>query len=129
MNCASKEWVPYDSSISPMENFYDKATDLDPQPEFTVRTKFAFFVEGEPEVDKFMVQDGETIPQQQMQQRLDLTHEIPPNNSPPFTTLLILWFFGLIVWCMVFVNHGGSNVAPTKKRLFKRKIVGGAKEV
>ena len=115
-------WVPYDASISPIENLYDKATDLDPQPEFPLRTDFNFFVEQEPEPDKYMVVEGDPIPEQQA---LPVVNQ-PNNNSPPFSMLLILWVFGLIVWCMLFVNNGRSS-RPLRKRQTKK--AGGEKDV
>lgn len=122
-NCANKVWVPYDSSISPIENIYDKATDLDPQPEFPLRTEFNFFVEQEPEPDKYMVVDGDPMPEQQA---LPVVNQPISNNSPSFSMLLILWVFGLIVWCMLFVNNGRSS-RPLRKRQTKK--AGGEKDV
>lgn len=97
---------------------YDKATDLDPQPEFPLRTEFTFFVEQEPEVDKYMVVDGVSAEQQ--------AAAVPVQQGPPFMTLLILWFFGLIVWCMLFVNGGGK---PSRRTRTLRKKAGGVKDV
>jgi len=44
-------------------------------------------------------------------------------NSPPVAMLFILWVFGLVVWCMVFVNQGGSPRVKRKKRAETTKDV------
>ena len=121
-NCANRAWVPYDASISPIENAFEKATDLDPQPEFPLRTQFSFFVEQESKPDKFMVTDGNPVAEQ---------HAFPSvnrnsSNSPSFTMLLLLWILGLVVWCFFFVNTGGSRRAPRRRRTKNEE---GAKDV
>jgi len=124
-SCAVMSWVPYDASVSPIEHLYDKATDLDPQPEFTLRSEFNFYIESEPEEDKFMVIDADPIQEQDALPVANTT--VTAGGSPPFMMLLMLWIFGLIVWCMVFVNNGSSS-RPGKKRAFKKKA-GGVKDV
>lgn len=122
-NCANRIWVPYDASISPIENAFEKATDLDPQPEFPLRTQFSFFVEQESQPDKFMVADGDPILEQKA---LPIANQ-QSNSSPPFTMLLILWILGLVVWCFFFVNTGGSSSRSPKRRRMKKEEV--AKDV
>jgi hypothetical protein len=71
-----------------------------------------------------MVLDGEAIPEQDA---LPIAGTAVAGSSPPFMSLLILWIFGLIVWCMVFVNNGNSG-KPGRKRTARKKT-GGVKDV
>lgn len=107
MECANKAWVPYDVKTSPLDNLFDKPTDLDPQPEYTLRTNFVYYHEEvQAEVDAIVNQEPEMVS----------PPEIPVSNAPPASMLFTLWVFGLIVWCMVFVNQGGSGGKVRRKR-------------
>lgn len=71
-----------------------------------------------------MVLDGDSTSEQDALPLANST-TVAGSSAPPFMMLLILWVFGLIVWCMVFVNNGGN---AGKKRGFKKKS-GGVKDV
>lgn len=120
--CANLQWVPYDSNISPVENLFDKPDDLDPQPEYPLRTSLTYYKQ---EDDKPMasleVLEGDLVAAGADGHRvlphgepdLDATYQSP---LPPVSTLLILWIFGLMVWVMTFMNksigingNGGSK--------------------
>uniref|UniRef100_A0A7S1VEF1 Uncharacterized protein n=1 Tax=Grammatophora oceanica TaxID=210454 RepID=A0A7S1VEF1_9STRA len=123
-DCGSKQWVPYDTSISPIENMFSKPTDLDPQPEFPLRTETVFYHETEqpPGIPELEIPDGAVAPkQQQLQEKSSSlrTGEVvaPPSSGPPTVLLFVLWVFGLIVWCMVFVNtNSGGSKKPRRRR-------------
>ena len=108
MDCGSKSWVAYDTAISPLENLYDKPTDLDPQPEYTYRTEFVYYQE---------TADTTTDALAGIESERQAEPIVPSNTNAPSTmTLLVLWVFGLMVWCFVFVNHGGAGKEATKRR-------------
>lgn len=116
MHCAEHAWVPYDTSISPLDNMYSKPTDLDPQPEYSLRTEFVYYQE-EAETAADALVGIESARQE--------GPIVPASNAPSTMTLFVLWCFGLIVWCMLFVNHGGGG----GKGLRKRHKGGGSKDV
>lgn len=41
--CTGHQWVPYDMSISPIEQLYNNPNNLDPQPEFPMRTQMIYY--------------------------------------------------------------------------------------
>jgi hypothetical protein len=94
-----------------MENMFDKATDLDPQPEFPLRTQHVFYQ-----------QPDQPIGELQDQVIVDQVSAIAPaghvagSNSPPLATLFILWIFGLLVWCMYYVNSKGTGKSQGRKK-------------
>ena len=101
-----------------MENLYSKATDLDPQPEFPLRTKTVFYHEMDmpPGIPELLVKDGKDA-RPQVAGTANMV--VPPHvesSSPPVAILFILWVFGLIVWCMVFVNTNGASGKPKRRR-------------
>ena len=100
-----------------MENMYAKADDLDPQPEFPLRTELTFYEQIEqPASNLDVVMNRDSIPAVGQQQA-------EPSNETPVLTLFSLWIFGLIVWCVVFVNQGGAGGIRKPK---KRSKVGGS---
>ena len=94
-----------------MENMYSKADDLDPQPEFPLRTELTFYEQLEQPPEQVGVLPVGKEPVQLSQ---PLNQDIGSNETPIFT-LISLWIFGLIVWCVVFVNQGGGGFKPTKR--------------
>ena len=122
-DCVDLEYVPFDASISPVENFYDQPDDLDPQPEYPMRTKPIFYeqvVQNAPVKIAVDLKAGDVV-----KRNLDSHHHIDSfqrmdgveqPNLPPFSTLLILWVFGMIVWCVMFMNPGASGTGSPKKK-------------
>jgi hypothetical protein len=101
-----------------MENMYSKADDLDPQPEFPLRTQLTFYEQLE--------QPAEQVgaPLEPVHQALK--QDVGGSNEMPLATLLLLWIFGLVVWCVVFVNQGGGGFKPAKRST--KKKAGGYKD-
>jgi hypothetical protein len=114
VQCANLEWVPYDSSISPTENLYDDPDDLDPQPEFPLRTELTFYEEIEQPVGLQIDLGQDPV----MERKVQVVHGNDSNEFPVFT-IFILWVFGLVVWCALFVHQGGG-AKQTKKRKKKK---------
>jgi hypothetical protein len=132
-DCVAFNYVPFDASISPVENFYDQPDDLDPQPEFPLRTKPIFYEQ----VIQEMPRNNVAVDMKAGQlvgRSLDSAHHVDSfqrmdgveqPNLPPISTLLVLWIFGMIVWCVVFMKSpgGGSNGPPKKKKQMMYKDV------
>lgn len=115
MKCANLEWVPYDSAISPTENLYENADDLDPQPEFPLRTELTFYEEIEQPVGIQVDLGQDPV----LEHKAHVIHHKDSNELPVFT-IFTLWMFGLVVWCVVFVHQGGGAMQP-KRRKKKKK--------
>jgi Glycosyltransferase (GlcNAc) len=140
------DYVKYDASISPFENLHDKPDDLDPQPEFPLRTIAQ--VGGADGASDAMALGASTTSttlavrnKSRLAQVLDLgvfgqrhvadgvdnhagaassmveTSEL--SALPPFSVLFVLWVFGLVVWAVLYMNT--SSVQSTK-RAVQRKI-------
>jgi hypothetical protein len=123
MKCANFEWVPYDSSISPMDNLYEDADDLDPQPIFPLRTQPKFY---EP-IDQPVGIQLELRKGPVLGAKKAIVHN--DSNELPVFTIFALWIFGLIVWCVVFVNHGGAFDKPSRRKVTKKRSSDGFKDV
>jgi hypothetical protein len=109
-----------------MENLFDKATDLDPQPEFRIRTKFNFFVGQEPQSDRYLVSEREGVSEKLNLQNPNVSlPEKKASGSLSVPVIASLWLLGLCVWCVLFANHGGPR--STKRRGTKK--LGGSKSV
>ena len=126
MKCANLEWVPYDSSISPMDNLYEDADDLDPQPVFPLRTQPTFYEPMDQPVGRIQLELGKGFGSKK---EVAAVHK-QSNEQLPVFTIFVLWIFGLIVWCVVFVYHGGAFDKPSPRRKVTRKHPSnGCKEV
>lgn len=107
--CGNFEWIPYDSEISPMENLYSNPDDLDPQPEFPMRTKLTFVnndvveFDGGPSLSSSLA-GTDTSP-------LDSSHV-------PYGTLFVLWVIGLTIW---YNTLSLSSPNRTKRKRKKKK--------
>lgn len=111
--CGDDEWVPYDSNILPTENLYDKPDNLDAQPEFPLRTKFAFYKEAP---GSGLVFDGESVDDGDAM--TPTTASVDESTFPSATILLLLWIIGLCAWCGTFVGPTPSTqpAVGSKKR-------------
>ena len=112
------KFVPYDAGISPTDNLYDNPNDLDTQPEYPLRTELTYYEQVEQIVEPPVVDfDSEAA--------LGLRKESVPAAEkypfPPASTMLTLWFMGLALWCVFFMNSAGSRS--------RRKKAGGLKNV
>ena len=122
-SCVNLEYIPFDASISPVDNFYDEPDDLDPQPEFPLRTKTIFyeqiFVKQAPRHIAVDLNAG-YVHQVMRAQNVDSFQRmdgVEQPNLPPFTTLVVLWVFGMVVWCVMFMSPGSNNGSAKKKKI------------
>ncbi|GKY93218.1 hypothetical protein MPSEU_000289600 [Mayamaea pseudoterrestris] len=129
-DCVAFEYVPFDAAISPVENFYDQPDDLDPQPEFPLRTKLIFYEQLPMNIVAGNTKSGGAVVGRALDsvQRVDSFQRmdgIEQPNLPPFSTLIVLWIFGMIVWCVVFMSQGNVNGSgtPRKKKQMMSKDV------
>jgi hypothetical protein len=113
IQCANLEWVPYDSSISPTENLYQDADDLDPQPEFPLRTELTFYKEIDQPVVGLQIEIGQDPI---LVEKTAFHHESTDANDLPVFTIFTLWMFGLVVWCVIFVHQGGTVQKPKRRK-------------
>lgn len=97
-----------------MANLYDKPNDLDPQPEYPLRTNFTYYTEpNEPlplPILGVIGGGGDYLQAQSGVAPGELAQESNPSPFPPAPLLFTLWIFGLMVWCMTFANPGGGGV-------------------
>jgi hypothetical protein len=123
--CVHEDYVPYDAAISPVENLYDEPANLDPQPEYPLRTNLIFAQQPK----------HESIAEQHWAQaslgEIDLSAvaaggaaaieaAAPLSNLPSPFLLALLWIFGLMVWCLLFLKNSTSpTVLPTHRRKTK----------
>jgi hypothetical protein len=106
MKCANLKFVPYDAQISPADNLYDNPNDLDTQPEFPLRTDLIYYKQVEQVIEPPL--SFELSPEQSGTGReLTVTGEKYP--FPPASTMLTLWFMGLALWCVFFMNSSGKR--------------------
>jgi hypothetical protein len=105
--CGNHEWVPYDSNISPVENLVDKPDDLDPQPEYPLRTKLTFYKEEMQPPPSLEILEGDVLSDAQQGSPLrgvPVTSQTQSSPFPSATVMLIFWVLGLVMWCMVYMK-------------------------
>jgi hypothetical protein len=129
--CSGHEWVPYDTSVSSLENLFSNPDNLDSQPEYPRRTKLIFYeqvTESMPALDLDIAATTE---------RLSVTgshgdsglrpplHSIENDRSsiPSATLLFVLWLFGLIVWCLLFMNPSANSASRPRRKTATYKDV------
>jgi hypothetical protein len=120
--CSGHEWVPYDTSVSSMENLFSNPDNLDSQPEYPLRTKLTFYEqvkESTPTLDLDIAETTErlAVTGSHGDSKRDL-HSIENDRGslPSATMLFVFWAFGLIVWCLLFKNpSANSSVRPRRK--------------
>ena len=102
-----------------MANMFEKATDLDPQPEFPIRTQPIYYQQ----LDQILDQQ-EQFSADMASSPVTPAHTTTTFSGPPVATLFMLWIFGLLVWCMYFINSKeGSGMSQTRRKK------GGSKDV
>lgn len=107
--CGNFKWVPYDSAISPMENLYSNPDDLDPQPEFPLRTNLTFSDNSYGESMMNLDEDSSSS-----SLRASVSADPLDPSRVPYGTIFLFWILGLGVWCNMFVFS--SNQAPRPRR-------------
>ncbi|KAL3914742.1 MAG: hypothetical protein SGILL_005975, partial [Bacillariaceae sp.] len=93
-------WAPYDASISPVDNLYSNPDDLDPQPDFPLRTDLTFFKEVEDMTPDLEILTGDLHPaaQGELQPAAVSAPVTDTSEFPSFLLMFIFWIFGLIGW-------------------------------
>ena len=118
--CDELEWVPYDWAIPPSEHLYEDADDLDPQPEFPLRT--------------IAKKPPSTTSQDAALHKIlgDATNELASDgqglesNSGGDDILWIipLWFLGILVWYRMYgLKTFGFKTLPRKRGLFGKNNI------
>jgi hypothetical protein len=111
MKCANLKFVPYDHQVSPADNLYDNPNDLDTQPEFPLRTDLIFYEQVEQVIEPPL--RFEASPELSGKGR-ELTFTGEKYPFPPASTMLTLWFMGLALWCVFFMNSSGKRPRRVK---------------
>ena len=128
MSCGNDQWVPYDMNISPVDNLFDKPNDLDPQPEYPLRTKMVFY-EGE-DWKPLQLDGGGADPIAVGDEQRN--HESMPKGLPPSVEasrypsgilIFLLWILGLVMWCAYFVVGVAGSTGKKKPRRNKATSV------
>jgi Glycosyltransferase (GlcNAc) len=126
--CTGHEWVPYDASILPTVNLFINPDNLDPQPEYPLRTNLTFYV---PPVASQSQAVG--ISRQAMRSEIlrgmdEQMHSIDvatdSGNFPSVIVLFLLWTFGLLVWFVMYTPNsitGGDKKKHSRPTVVRRK--------
>lgn len=128
--CADLTWVPYDASVGPRANLYDgtgKADDLDPDPEFALRTL----------PDATGGQYDHPFPMGNAAWAIGNVGAggARPSSSSsygtPYGVIFVLWLLGLFVWYSVFLGggKGGQSASSSTRRSRRKKAVRPASEL
>ena len=109
LRCAGFNYVAYDDSISPVENLFGNPDDLDPQPEFPMRTELSYYQQVEEAFPDLDVDIGGNAA------RAD--HHLQKHDTlRTLSLLLVLWVFGLIVWCILYLAPTSSSASTGSSR-------------
>jgi hypothetical protein len=112
MKCANLKFVPFDPQVSPTDNLYVNANDLDTQPEYPMRTDLKFYKQVEQIIEPPLSFDFEMN-----QDSVSRTGGLPTTEKypfPPASTMLTLWFMGLTLWCIFYMNSAGRKARRKK---------------
>lgn len=116
------EWVPYDLDISPTENLYNHPDNLDPQPEYPMRTKCVFYEEEAANATSIDVLEGDIMGEFGESNR-NASHKRQHSSPFPSGAILIpLWIAGLAIWYMNFA----ANASASRGKMPRKKA--GAKD-
>jgi hypothetical protein len=95
IHCTGHEWVPYDTSISPTENLFGNPDNLDPQPEYPLRTNLIYYHPSLSSKSLLLLDENDDD-----NGRITTTESSLPSGG----TLFLLWMVGLAVWYMAFMT-------------------------
>jgi hypothetical protein len=117
-DCLGQTWVPYDATISPVENLFDKPDQLDPQPEYPQRTKLVFYEQVAFEVPKLELNFSEDAASDYGLRHGDALPLVEGHTSsfPSSGSLFVFWTLGLMIWCYVFAIPGAGKTPVRKKK-------------
>jgi hypothetical protein len=125
MKCSGASWIPYQASISPVENMFENPDNLDPQPEYPLRTALVYYEQVEVSTPSLDLDLNTTAVDQQEQQQqgpemFAIVHE-QSTSGPPLSLLFLLWVLGLIVWYALFSSSGRRNGPSPRKKPIAEK--------
>lgn len=130
LQCSGHKWVPYDEAIAPTEHLYSSPDNLEPQPEYPLRTDMVYYEQVEdafPLIADSAIAHSRSLPESTLLHGADGFDVATQSNMPPVSILFLFWVFGLIVWYLMFMApKGGKARSSTRPR---KKAVSGAKEV
>lgn len=111
--CSGDSWVPYDAGISPVENLFGNPDNLDPQPEFPLRSEMVFY---EQVLKSPQVIEAPTLAERHPDS-IPVNHTYEPKSSlPSLPVLFILWVLGLVAWCVFCMKPSSRKIRAKKKR-------------
>ena len=121
------DYVTYDKAISPVANLYDEPANIDAQPEYPLRTQLKFA--HQPNYDLPSSLDQVALGDGNLAHHSTVTRS-PLSKLPSASLLFLLWVFGLVVWCLLFLNNPPSGeysstartprkTKPEKRRVYK----------
>ena len=132
--CGQVTYVPYDAKISPTANLHENPDDLDPQPEYPLRTKLIYYEQVDVQYASPLVgiavhsngSVGQIVSSTDRMLQPPGGAAVGPadasvdSNLPSLSTLLLLWCFGLVVWCTVFMNPMAVDAQAVKRKIKKK---------
>eukprot|EP00934_Nitzschia_sp_Nitz4_P000931 Nitzschia sp. Nitz4//scaffold82_size85912//42151//44131//NITZ4_005142-RA/size85912-snap-gene-0.140-mRNA-1//-1//CDS//3329558838//931//frame0 len=115
--CGDDAWVPFNENISPTENLLGNPNDLDPQPEFPLRTNLTFAQEAYPVAASLEMLEGDFLGPSGVAHVVQGAAGVNPSPFPS-ATLLVFWVIGLCFWCGVYfstasLKQGMEKTLPT----------------
>ena len=127
MICMHNDFVAYDKSISPVANLYDEPVNLDAQPDYPLRTNLKFPPNTQPD-NKHDSLLEQTVSLGGLPHHV-VVQPSPLARLPSASLLFILWIFGLVIWCLLFLQNPPAadytraqkprKVRPAKMRVHK----------
>jgi Glycosyltransferase (GlcNAc) len=133
--CTGHEWVPYDPKISPTENLFNNPDNLDPQPEYPLRTNLTFYVppvasQNQAGISRQAMRSEIIRGMDEQMQSADFSTD--SSNLPSGIVLFLFWAFGLLVWFIMFTPNsisGGDTKKHSRPTVPRRKSSDLHKEV
>lgn len=110
------DYVPYDQSISPVANLYDEPANLDAQPEYPLRTNLKFVHQPKYDTRVNNLDQAAALGDNNLNRGSAITTKSPLAKLPSAPLLLLLWVFGLVVWCLLFLHNPASPEFPKKRK-------------
>lgn len=130
LQCSGHKWVPYDQAVSPTEHLYNTPDNLEPQPEYPLRTDMIYYEQiedADPLIADTAMARYRALPEATLVHGPDGFDVATQSNMPPVGVLFLFWVFGLIVWYLLFMTPKGGKTRSSPRS--RKKAVSGAKEV
>lgn len=123
LKCTGHVWVPYEGSISPTDNLFSNPDNLDPQPEYPLRTHLIYYQQVTL-AQSFVDAEGYAI---------DADRKLPASDGrgpdgfdahatshlPSSGVLFVFWLIGLLVWYIMYMPNsyfGGNNIRGVARK-------------